>query len=210
MLIDESQLLNWSTALWDTIIDCQDLYAEQKSNHLVTRRIWPTIKLYLKSTDWPSHKMKGLIDNCLTTLCFVYLAQFWPIGKTLFALSGALTYLLWEKRLHGKEYFHPCDKDFLCGISYACSTYRWKMQLTPDDPSKRPPVCTASRSAFKFSVPPILYDTPWHFKLSRLLPSIKQHKDLHPLKELYPPIKQWLWIIHCRIFFDHFSIINQP
>ncbi len=35
-------LLNWSTALWDTIIDCQDLYAELKINHLVTRRTWPT------------------------------------------------------------------------------------------------------------------------------------------------------------------------
>ncbi len=30
MLIDESQLFNRSTALWDTIIDCQDLYAELK------------------------------------------------------------------------------------------------------------------------------------------------------------------------------------
>ncbi len=33
---------NGSTALWDTIIDCQDLYAEQKINHLVTGRTWPT------------------------------------------------------------------------------------------------------------------------------------------------------------------------
>ncbi len=38
MLIDESQLLNWSTAPWDTIMDCQGWYAELSVNHLVTRR----------------------------------------------------------------------------------------------------------------------------------------------------------------------------
>ncbi len=38
-MIDESQLFKWYLAL-----DCQDLYAGQKSNHLVTRRTWPTGK----------------------------------------------------------------------------------------------------------------------------------------------------------------------
>ncbi len=38
ILIDESQLLNWSTALWDTIMDCQGWNAELAVNHLVTRR----------------------------------------------------------------------------------------------------------------------------------------------------------------------------
>ena len=31
-------LLNWSTALWDTIVDCQDWYAELSVNHLFTLR----------------------------------------------------------------------------------------------------------------------------------------------------------------------------
>ncbi len=46
MLIDESELCSWSTALRDTIIDCQDLYAELKINHLVTGRTLPTDNNY--------------------------------------------------------------------------------------------------------------------------------------------------------------------
>ncbi len=38
----ESQLCSWSTALWDIIIDCKDLYAELRINHLVTGRTLPT------------------------------------------------------------------------------------------------------------------------------------------------------------------------
>ncbi len=36
--VDESQLLNWSTAIWDAIIVCQGWYVELSVNHLVTRR----------------------------------------------------------------------------------------------------------------------------------------------------------------------------
>ena len=32
------QLLNWSTAIWDTIMDCQGWYVELSVNHRVTRR----------------------------------------------------------------------------------------------------------------------------------------------------------------------------
>ncbi len=52
MLIDESQLINCSTALWDTIIDCQDLYAELKINQLITGRTWPTDLPYRIFNFW--------------------------------------------------------------------------------------------------------------------------------------------------------------
>ncbi len=38
MLIDEAQLINWSTAVGDTMMDCQVRYAELSVNHRVTRR----------------------------------------------------------------------------------------------------------------------------------------------------------------------------
>ncbi len=45
-----SQLCSWSTALWDIIIDCQDLYAELKINHLVTGRTLPTVYKQAQNT----------------------------------------------------------------------------------------------------------------------------------------------------------------
>ncbi len=36
--MDESQLLNWSNAVWDTIMDCQVWCAQLSVSHLVTRR----------------------------------------------------------------------------------------------------------------------------------------------------------------------------
>ncbi len=42
VLIDESQLFKWSTALWDTIMDCQNWYAELTVNHLVTGNPLPS------------------------------------------------------------------------------------------------------------------------------------------------------------------------
>ena len=64
MLIDESQLLNWSTALWDTIMDCQDLFAELKINHLVTGRTWPTDMLW-HHYGWIWQEEWGQDSNCM-------------------------------------------------------------------------------------------------------------------------------------------------
>ena len=44
MSIDGSQLPNWSTAQWDTIMDCHDWYAELTAHHLVTSR--PSSSVY--------------------------------------------------------------------------------------------------------------------------------------------------------------------
>ena len=52
MLIDESQLINWSTAIWDTMMDCQVWYAELSVNHLVTRRPSCSVFLYISMTDF--------------------------------------------------------------------------------------------------------------------------------------------------------------
>ncbi len=51
------QLFSWSTALWDTIIDCQDLYAEIRINHLVTGRTLPTVHQHIiHIVNWNDHK----------------------------------------------------------------------------------------------------------------------------------------------------------
>ncbi len=46
MLIDESQLCSWSTALWDTMMDCQVWYAQLSVKHLVTRRPSRSVNVY--------------------------------------------------------------------------------------------------------------------------------------------------------------------
>ena len=42
--VDQFKISLYGKSLWDTIIDCQDLYGELKINHLVTRRTWPTVE----------------------------------------------------------------------------------------------------------------------------------------------------------------------
>ncbi len=71
MLIDNSQLLNWSTVLWDTIIDCQDLYAKQKINHLVTRRTWPSVYDYLLYKELESYSERRHIFSKRQLLWYI-------------------------------------------------------------------------------------------------------------------------------------------
>ena len=69
----KSQLCSWSIALWDTIIDCKDLNAELKINHVVTRRTLPTAR----GVQWEWHSNKKLdckhAVSCVPVFSLAYL-----------------------------------------------------------------------------------------------------------------------------------------
>ncbi len=68
MLIDESQLINWSTAtsIWDTMMDCQVGYAELSVNHLVTRR--PSRSKHLMLIEFSLYSQGYYLEECLASL----------------------------------------------------------------------------------------------------------------------------------------------
>ncbi len=83
--------LNWSTAPWNTIMDCQDLYAELTVNHLVTSKHSFFFDRPFSSASfsdiWSDDRLSVFISRC--TCCFLS-------SITLWVFLNYLTYsILW-------------------------------------------------------------------------------------------------------------------